>query len=51
MNLTMDKKNPKRLFAHVNNKQKLNSGIEAINEDGKITYNKKEIAKYLEQTV
>ena len=47
MNLAMDKKNPKRLFAYVNNKQELNSGIEALTKDGKTTYNKKEIADTL----
>ena len=37
MNLAMDKKNPKRLFAYFNNKQEFNSGIEALTKDGKTT--------------
>ena len=40
MNLAMDKKNPKRLFAYFNknsHKQEFNSGIEALTKDGKTT--------------
>ena len=47
MNLEMDIKNSKSLFAVVSHKQKQNSGIEALVNDGKITYGKKEIADTL----
>ena len=47
INLARDKKNSKRLFAYVNSKQKINTGMEALIREGKVTYDKKEIADTL----